>query len=255
VTDAGGPKDIKFLWKFRGDSLSRDTLNQAIQTRCCLSVYRWDRSLGGGFSWAGMDTVRSTVGISPSASISWPQDFHLEATYPWSGVPSTSKPEKIWRGPVQSYFEAEIYPIFRSERCSTCHKMGDGQAISDQHNAGDAFKGYPKGLFPYSAASLKPDLSDPCTDCHIAEWKSPAFAKGINWKEKKDAREICQTVNLRLSAKEQKHAHFHDDTRIKWAVSDGSVMGHDHPVAPPGNFASFLAIIDRWIEAGSPCPL
>jgi len=87
-------------------------------------------------------------------------------------------------------------------------------------------------------------------------WKSPDFSKGIDWRTKKNAKEICETVTSRLPTKEKLREHFHNDVRIAWAVSVGQVFPNrkKKPVAPPGSFDAFLARIDAWIDAGFPCP-
>ncbi len=119
--------------------------------------------------------------------------------------------------------------------------MGDGAAIQAEH-AKDDISVWPEP---------QPQKTTPCTNCHISDWRSPAFSDGIVW-QGKTAREICTTVNAKLPTAEAKIHHFHDDPRIEWAIT-----GKPYPVKAPAltiGFDSFLKMVDTWIYSGAPCP-
>jgi len=171
------------------------------------------------------------------------------------------------------FFERYLYPTFQHARCTTCHLMGSSEAIIAQHSS-DGVPGHGH-----------PDDPTTCSNCHgdvraakeintktaakflgqlgnftDYTWRSPAFAKNINWKTKVDARDVCMTVVSHLSTAEKLFKHFHNDARIAWAVSAGDVyfsvgggVFGTKESAPPKSFTKFLARIDKWVMIGFPC--
>lgn len=224
-------------------------------------------------------TVRTTFEVAPSQ---WPLSIRLKMRARRPGEhgqptewPYTSALIHISANSYD-YFEANLYPTFKHPRCTTCHHMGDSAAIYEQHK---------KYTVAGGLSGLKPDdASSGCSNCHQDirqaetsgggkakflgqlgtftdfEWKSPAFSKNINWEKKKDARDVCTTVVAHLPTKEALHKHFHNDARLAWAVTAADVQfpasgGSPQPKdsAPPGDYAKFLAIVDKWLAIGFPC--
>jgi len=166
------------------------------------------------------------------------------------------------------YFAQNLYATFKHPRCTTCHLMGSTQAIKNQHSS--------DGVGQVQGLDVKPDDPAICKSCHhdlkdtaVAQlgnftdtlWRSPAFAKNINWKTKVDAKDVCTTVVSHLNTKENLLNHFRNDARIAWAVNSGTIKLEvaggffgTKPPAPPGTFAGFLERIDRWVALGFPCP-
>ena len=218
----------------------------------------------------------------------WPIKIQLRAR-----APNAVRPGQTADWPFRSsiveiaanrfdYFEAKLYPTFKHPRCTTCHHMGDTVAIWAQHKGNTV-------VTPSGFPNPKPDdTASGCDGCHFDirqsaelnggkakflgqlgaftdyEWKSPAFTKNINWEKKVDAKDVCTTVVGHLPTQAQLHKHFHNDARLAWAVTAADVqftgLGYagsgpqqQKDSAPPGNYAKFLAIVDRWLEIGFPC--
>ena len=229
------------------------------------------------FTVAGADS-RSTTNMGPKLSIQLdgstlymtasfdlrialqhaPLQVNFEVTY--NGKTYKAKPATLAAGnPMGSFFRVALYPTFQSERCQTCHSMGDQAALDKQHSA---FYGVaPDGGFANLPGSqVQPDNTAGCDECHnqsigVTEWKTPAFDKGINWKTMTSWQEVCYAVIGHLSTAQQRHDHFHNDPRVHWAITSGKVPpgGLSLPTAPPASFTEWLSYVDAWDSLPQPC--
>jgi hypothetical protein len=162
------------------------------------------------------------------------------------------------------YFGRFIYPTFQSDRCTTCHSMGDHDAIVHQHELNNVI-----ALRGYSANEVAPGKTAICAGCHraphVTDWRTPPLSQGINWKEMKTSSEVCNTVISHLrppgmtlgQLKQNLHNHFHNDPRVKWAISDAlsaPPLVKQLERAKPGSWDKWLEIIDPWIDADRHCP-
>lgn len=91
---------------------------------------------------------------------------------------------------------------------------------------------------------------------HETDWKAPSFDLDINWYTK-TPEDICNRVRTNLPTPELRHAHFHEDARLHWAIEEPRVMGTIlEPAAEPQDWEEFLRRVDRWNEPGleARCP-
>lgn len=161
-----------------------------------------------------------------------------------------------------SYFTEKIYPIFKHDRCTTCHSLGSKEALVQRHNGllssgSIAETSTALGLNLSCGGGCHQAIADavPGTTFQETEWKAPHFSLGIDWRNK-TTHYICQKVTSHLPTEMALEHHFHQDARIAWAVHSRVLPLNKGtlPVVPPGNFHQFLKIIDPWIDGGFPCP-
>lgn len=165
-----------------------------------------------------------------------------------------------------SYFLDKIAPIFQSERCTHCHSLGSQDLLIAHHKNIEQLEGQiietavpPNGTqlrcAQVSGCHTSVAYSVPGKTFTVTEWMTPKFDQGIDWTGKTPY-QICQKVKSRFIANPAKMAaHFFDDARIGWAVNDAHTPnGVQHSKAPPGNYASFVALVRPWIDGGQACP-
>jgi len=229
------------------------------------------------FTVAGADS-RSTTNLGPHLTIQldgqtfylvtsfdlrispehWPLQVNFEVTY--NGKTYKAKPATLAAGnPMGSFFSVALYPTFQSDRCQTCHSMGDQVALDKQHSI---FYGVgPDGGFAgLPGSQVQPDNTAGCDECHnksigVTEWKTPAFDKGINWKTMTSWQEVCFVVLGHLPTPQQRHDHFHNDPRVHWAITSGKIPpgGMSLPTAPPASWTEWLSYVDAWDSLSQPC--
>ena len=170
-----------------------------------------------------------------------------------------------------SYYTSVLHPIFSHDRCTTCHALGNRQAIVAMHQERLGASSYP------DSADAIPHNPDFCGGCHNTtgsghtdidlnnEWFSPADVQGINWKGW-SAGQVCAKVTGPFTNKDggveppfdhdRFDHHFHDDPRILWAVASGWVpFGRPElPVPMKNNLPGWFNKVDVWVDAGTPCP-
>jgi len=179
-----------------------------------------------------------------------------------SGKTLTSPTTRIVVKYINSWFERTLAPIFRHDRCISCHSVGDQHAIVKYHND----RGFDLKAAWISKYPIEPQTPQGCAICHhpfSVDWRSPKFIQGLNWTKLTSPKEICEKVTGPFTDKNGNvgppldlHHHFHNDDRIIWAVSNGGVP-KDRPKKPvlfPGDKETFLKKIDKWLALGKPCP-
>jgi hypothetical protein len=162
-----------------------------------------------------------------------------------------------------SYFATRIYPTFQHGRCQSCHALGSVEALASRHAAvGPQFDGY-----SVVSTSTPTGAVITCSGgCHVvgsvvpnetfdeSEWKAPAFARDIDWRQK-SAAAICGRVRANLPTEAKARHHFYEDARIAWAVHSGiTPYGQQLGRAPPGSFAAWKELLEPWLRGTMPCP-
>ncbi len=165
----------------------------------------------------------------------------------------------------KSYFTHKVYPIFKHERCVSCHTLGSKSMLMERHGGllsendiqeveGHVGKNYACGG---GCHVVVPETTQPVNGVQFydTEWKTPNFDIGIDWRGK-SAQYICQKVKSTLPTLEKKRKHLFHDSRIAWAVVSGKVpLGRPTlPTVPPGDYFKFRNLLELWIRSGSPCP-
>ncbi len=167
----------------------------------------------------------------------------------------------------KSYFTNMLYPIFKHDRCTSCHTLGSKSALVERHNgilSADIIEeiqghigmnfGCGGGCHVYIPEPTQPVVG---VVFHDSEWKTPRFDMGIDWRGK-SAQYICQKVTSTLPTAEKRREHFFHDSRIAWAVHSGALpppkLGIKLPTAPPGDYWKFQNRVELWIRSGAPCP-
>jgi len=216
-----------------------------------------DQKPGGGLFMAPLLVInpKQTQGIP------LPWNVNLFVTTQ-SGKTLVSPTTRIVVKYINSWFERTLAPIFRHDRCVSCHSVGDHQAIVKYHND----RGFDLKAAWISRYPIEPQIPQGCAICHhpfSVDWRSPKFIQGLNWTKLTSPKEICEKVTGPFTDKngnvgpplDLQH-HFHNDDRIIWAVSNGGVpKGRPKkPVLFPGDKETFLKKIDKWLAMGKPCP-
>ena len=216
-----------------------------------------DQKPGGGLFMAPLLVIHP----NHSKGIPLPWNVKLFVTTK-SGKMLVSPTTKIVVKYINSWFERTLAPIFRHDRCISCHSVGDQQAIVKYHND----RGFDLKAAWISAYPIEPQTPQGCATCHhpySVDWRSPKFIQGLNWTKLTSPKEICEKVTGPFTDKNGNvgppldlHHHFHNDDRIIWAVSNGGVpKGRPKkPVLFPGDKETFLRKIDKWLAMGKPCP-
>ena len=227
--------------------------------QCCIQLLINGKAMKGTTLNFGKDgSLMTRVNMPFSQSKTWPKTVKLVITK--DNKKWESSDTKIYANPV-SYYAKVLHPIFSNPRCTTCHALGDHNAIVAMHQSRIGAANYPYENEP----EAKPQNPTFCANCHtVPDWRSPNFAQGIHW-EGKNAGQVCSTVtgpfidgagtqHPPFGSTEFQH-HFHDDPRILWAVSDGATpFGTTLPTPFPGNTNSWFSKVDPWVAAGTPCP-
>ncbi len=211
-------------------------------------------------------TLQTRVMLTKARADTWPKTVKLtliKGKNRWES-PAT----KIFANTI-SYYTSVLHPIFSHERCTTCHMLGDREAIVAMHNDRLGVGNYP------DVEDARPHNPTFCGSCHSIppgsnpnnldlsnEWFSPDSVQGINWKGW-SANRVCKKVTGPFTDKDGNagppvdlNHHFHDDPRILWAVSSGWVPFNRPDLAVPmkNNVQSWLSKVDPWVAAGAPCP-
>jgi hypothetical protein len=184
--------------------------------------------------------------------------------------------------PPEDYFGYYMLPIFRDPRCSTCHSLGDDQAINTQHFG--LADGYLRTGSVLNQAGTGPGHVLDCTNsCHFSRsgntpgnippgivpgvtlglndttglqlrWLTPAFDEGLNWSTM-TPHQICTTVLRNLPTKSAVAQHFSEDGRVAWAVNDGELPNDTVlPTAYPHSYAALQSVVTGWIASNMVCP-
>ncbi len=207
-------------------------------------------------------TLLTRVTLSNVRAKTWPKNVQVVVTKGKKTWESAAT--KVYAKPM-SYYTSVLHPIFSHDRCTTCHSLGDHEAIVEMHQ-------YRLGIdnYPYEEdAEARPHNPSFCGTCHSApnlqnEWFSPFAAQDINWKDWNASR-VCHKVTGPFKNKDgvieapfdhdRFDHHFHEDPRILWAVSDGMTpLGNDLDVPVPDNVNAWFRKVDPWVDAGTPCP-
>jgi len=263
VTDGPFVGEVKFLWSF--PKVPIEDLKKVVNNKeCCFTFLLNGLPVGyTTVSFASNNQLRTAVPFDTSPG-GWPKSVKIKMTY--QGKTYESHQLSIYSGQTISFFEKYLYPTFQHPRCMDCHSMGDKASIINQHKKASP----PINLEDHNiyGANIQPDSTSFCEGCHYGliansqgkpiafEWMSPAFIKGIDWRNK-SAKQTCQTVVSKLPKAQALRHHFHDDSRIIWAVSSGLVVPMGYPPleeAPPKDIGEFAQLIETWIQAGFPCP-
>ena len=217
-------------------------------------------------SFGKSGTVTTSLPLKSARANMWPKTVQLIiqlGNNKWESAKT-----KIYATPL-SYYASVLHPIFSHDRCTTCHAIGNRQAIVAMHNERLGAGSYP------DVEDARPHNPDFCGGCHNVpagsthtdldlnnEWFSPADVQGINWKGWSAGR-VCAKVTGPFTNKDgvvgppvDLTHHFHDDPRILWAVSSGWVPFNrpDLDVPLKNNLQGWFNKVDPWVAAGAPCP-
>ena len=249
-------------------------IRNLVKTRqCCVKLLVNGREAKSSQIKLAKDgTLITTAKLSSARSNTWPKTVQLVITKgskKWESLPT-----KIYSTTV-SYYTNVLHPIFSHDRCTTCHSLGNRQAIVAMHT--ERLGSYP------DVEDARPHNPDFCGSCHNIppgsdhtnldlnnEWFSPDQIQGINWggggRRGWDASRVCKKVTGPFTNKDgvveppfdhdRFDHHFHDDPRILWAVSSGWVpySRPDLPVPMKDNLQGWFNKVDPWVDAGTPCP-
>ncbi len=244
----------------------RDFQNLVKKKHCCIKVLINGKVAPLSKISFGRDgSLLTTANLKNARAKSWPKNVKLLITKDKKKWESHST--KIYAKAI-SYYATVLHPIFSHERCTTCHTLGNRQAIVAMHQ-----ERLGEGSYPDSPDAV-PHNPSFCGSCHNTqgsghtdidltnEWFSPADVQGLNWKGW-DAGRVCHKVTGPFTNKDgvvgppvDLNHHFHDDPRITWAVISGWVpFGRpDLPVPMKNNLQGWLNKVDPWVAAGAPCP-
>jgi hypothetical protein len=220
----------------------------------------------GGFGGCPVGKTCLGTSVSGAKMFEFPGVWDMKIAF-WSTLVPEPVNKKFVTGYVSpnathtSYFAEKISPIFKHERCSTCHSLGSKNLLVAQHHGLISASGITETVTPRgtqlrcgSGCHVSIANSVPGESFNETEWMVPKFDMGIDWTGK-NAAQICATVTSKLTTEAALEEHFFEDARIAWAVHSGVVPnGTAKPKAPPGNFADFRSLMYAWILGGRPCP-
>lgn len=276
------PLHVHFVWEPAGTLTSTEipkiAASQGYDLELRVDDQKLTRAAGGGVGDFYTTTMTSGFGGCPVGKTCLGTSVTGEKMFEFSGVWDmkvafwpTSAPAPVDKkfvtgyvspNPVHtSYFADKIAPIFKHERCSTCHSLGSKAKLVDQHHglitAGAISETVtPRGtqLRCGSGCHVAIGSSVPGESFNETEWMVPKADMGIDWTGK-DAAQICATVTSKLTTEQAMEEHFFEDARIAWAVHSGVVPnGTAKPKAPPGDFDAFRSLMYGWILGGRRCP-
>ncbi|TFG61732.1 MAG: hypothetical protein E4H32_07010, partial [Nitrospirales bacterium] len=162
----------------------------------------WNQKPGGGLFMAPLLVIQPdhsghSKAIPPKA-IPLPWKVTLFVTTK-SGKTLTSPTTKIVVSYINSWFERTLAPIFRHDRCISCHSLGDRASIIKYHLDRKVVTQLiwgPGGKD--SDPNWKPHNREFCNGCHgiysDKQWFSPAFVQGLNWTKLTSPKEICEKI-------------------------------------------------------------
>lgn len=148
----------------------------------------------------------------------------------------------------------DVARVLLSPRCRNCHPAGDAPLHGDQ--------GVPHSM---NITRRTPAAGVPCTTCHrernaplaggppgVPDWHMPPAEMPMVF-EGKTPRALClQLVDPAHNGGKSLHdlvAHVRDDRLVHWGWNPGPGRS-----LPPLPHAAFVAKVQRWAEAGGPCP-
>jgi len=241
-----------------------DLQNLVKKKQCCIKL-----TINGKeapltrLSFSKHGTLLTRVELDNLRAKTWPKTVKVTVTKGKKSWESAST--KIYATAI-SYYESVLHPIFSHDRCTTCHSLGTHEKIVDMHQ-------YRIGIekFPYEFdEEARPQNPEFCANCHKSSnrkntWVSPLAEQGLDWKGL-DATRVCRKVTGPFTNKDgdvepssdhdRLTQHFHEDSRIIWAISDGlTPSGKDLNVPLSNKLSIWFRRVDPWIEAGTPCPI
>lgn len=116
-------------------------------------------------------------------------------------------------------------------RCVNCHAFAEGGQTADMHR----------------------ERSSDCSSCHNQnDFRQSTPDMTFT---SQSASQICNTSVNRRGSTEALATLLRTSPHVAWAISDGSITstGQRLPLAPPQNQSAWLALVDRWVAAGSSC--
>lgn len=115
--------------------------------------------------------------------------------------------------------------------CVNCHTFNEGNAVSARHAA--------------------QNRSNNCSTCHTQDdWRASALDMTTTGKS---AAEVCATAVARRGAADLAEL-LRTSPHVRWAIEDGSLPnGQSAPLAPPGNHAQWVQMVNDWVAGGSTC--
>jgi hypothetical protein len=283
------PPQVYFVWKLAGDLADADISNIVSQRGYALEFFvngikllrgpdansgnYYTSAFPGGTMGCPEGTTCLGTNVYGPAMLSIPFIWNVKLDI-WATRTATidkkSALYKVYPNPnATTYFEFNILPIFRSDRCSNCHNLSLATKLTAQHeevypNTAE-FSSYiivekpsPRGTrlgCTWSCHDLTGSNSPVSGETfNETEWMTPKYDMGLNWGTMFGA-EICETVKANLPTASLMQEHFFEDARIAWAVHDGySPFGDYLGKAPPGDFYEFVERMSIWIDNGAPCP-
>ena len=131
----------------------------------------------------------------------------------------------------QATFSSLFAATVAHPRCVNCHAFDEGGQTRARHRR----------------------RSRNCSNCHNQDdfRESPASMTFTN----RSASQICNTTVNRRGSTDAMATLLRTSPHVAWSISDGSITstGETLRLAPPGNQAAWLALIDRWVAVGSSC--
>ncbi len=117
-------------------------------------------------------------------------------------------------------------------RCVNCHTFNEGNAVSVTH--------------------ASQNRSNNCATCHIQEdWRASQISMTTTGRT---GRDVCNTAVERRGSANEVAELLRTSPHVRWAIEDGSLPdGQTLQLAPPGNQAQWLQMIDEWVAAGASC--
>jgi hypothetical protein len=192
---------------------------------------------------------------SPGGQITATVNFPVGPTQPYPVYLSVSMPGAYYNSSVEKISERntspfiEVYSTFKGPRCANCHSLGSSDAITSFH----AYRGV-----SLAGINVKPDDSTACNICHSSFgggiWRSPSFAKNMNWAAMPDATTMCNQLAANTGSANL-WEHIATDPRVQWALTSGQVpLGHAAlplQTVPDPSDIDLLAM--DWDNAGHDC--
>lgn len=125
------------------------------------------------------------------------------------------------------FAEATFHP-----RCVNCHTFNEGNAVSARHEA--------------------ENRSNRCQTCHTQDdWRASQRDMTTTGKT---ASEVCITAVNRRGSTAELAELLRTSPHVRWAIEDGSLPnGQVLALAPPGNHALWIQMVNDWVAAGSSC--
>ncbi len=116
-------------------------------------------------------------------------------------------------------------------RCVNCHAFSEGGQTARRHR----------------------NRSPNCAGCHAQEDFRASIADMTF--TGRSASEICNVAVQRRGNSDAVATLLRTSPHVLWAIDDGSISSTSQQLrlAPPGNHAVWLALVDQWVAAGESC--